>query len=486
MTGIQKKIQRFRLAEGEARFLRQAGQILIPQLDRVLEDFYANALADPEAAAFFDNEKRIDFARSAQKKHWEKLLSADLDDAYAASVDRIGRTHARINLPLEIYMAAYAGASSQLLGMLVRAAPRRLGRRTDTARMIEVVSRAFAFDIEQVTTVTFAVWGEEQKRAFDHLNAAIDALSHGDLTHRIPAPGDSDYPICYDAVRGKMNTAAETLDGIIARVADAMGEMRALVDEVNQSAERLSTRTNSQAASLEQTAAAMEELTASVQQAAENTQRSNTEAQTARHEVDRSADCVGQTADAMRKIQASSERISQITGLIDDIAFQTNLLALNAGVEAARAGEAGRGFAVVAAEVRNLAGNSSEAAKEIRTLIHESGQQVADGVRLVEDTQTALKALVDNFRRVAALSEEVTNASTEQSRGLSEVNTSVTMLDGITQENAAMVDQTSDSMARLSSSAQEIQATLSGFVLSRKAQGTPAKSGEVHRARSVA
>jgi methyl-accepting chemotaxis protein len=179
--------------------------------------------------------------------------------------------------------------------------------------------------------------------------------------------------------------------------------------------------------------------------------------------MEKSADIVGRTAQAMEGIKTSSAQISRITGLIDDIAFQTNLLALNAGVEAARAGEAGRGFAVVAGEVRTLAANSSDAAKEIKDLIAASSQQVEDGVKLVAAAQASLQQLGSSFEQVASLSAEVSTASEEQSQGLGEVNTSVATLDGITQENASMVEQTNDQMRSVSESAQALKALLAGL-----------------------
>lgn len=464
MDHLARKIEQFDLGGEQAALLARAGEILIPRLDQILKDFYARALADPVSKVFFKDDGRVDFARSAQKKHWTRLLSGDLGEGYAASVDRIGRTHARINLPLDVYMSAYALSSGQLLGMLVDASQGRMFRRgSGTSGLVEVVSRAFAFDIEQVTTVAFAVWGEEQELALKYLNMAIDAMAEGDLSLRVPSPEESDYPAAYEAQRRKMNAAAENLGSIVTQVTQSMNRMLESVDRVNGSADDLSQRTNSQAASLEQTAAAMEEITASIKQSALATQRSNEVAQSARAEMERSADIVGQTATAMEGIRKSSEQISRITGLIDDIAFQTNLLALNAGVEAARAGEAGRGFAVVAGEVRTLAANSSEAAKEIKDLIAASSRQVEDGVKLVAAARASLEDLGGSFEQVASLSSEVSTASDEQSRGLGEVNTSVATLDGITQQNASMVEQTNDQMRKLSDHANALKSLLAGL-----------------------
>jgi methyl-accepting chemotaxis protein len=464
MDQFAHKISQFDLGGPNADLLKQAGEILIPKLDDVLREFYNRALADPTSKAFFESDERVDFARSAQKKHWIRLLSGNLDEEYRASVDRIGRTHARINLPLEVYSSAYALSSSHMMGELVAAGSRGLFRRgRDTSKLVEVANRAFAFDIEQVTAVTFAVWGEEQDRALKHLNAATDALAEGNLIYRIPAPDDSDFPAHYNGLREKMNTAAANLASIVSQVSRTMVQMLDSVEMVNASADELSHRTNSQAASLEETAAAMEEVTASIRQSTLATKKSNEVAQSARAEMDRSADVVGRTAKAMEGIKASSEQISRITGLIDDIAFQTNLLALNAGVEAARAGEAGRGFAVVAGEVRTLAANSSQAAKDIKKLIADSSQQVEDGVKLVAAARVSLEDLGTSFEQVASLSAEVSTASEEQSQGLGEVNTSVATLDGITQQNASMVDQTTEQMRKVADSARALQKLLAGL-----------------------
>lgn len=474
MDQIAQKISQFQLDGTHRETLAQAGHILIPHLDAVLSSFYDRALADPTSAAFFKGQDRIDFARGAQKNHWIRLLSAQLDSTYAASIDRIGRTHARINLPLDIYMSAYAGASGQLMQILadLRDDDPALAGGARRGDLVAVVSRAFAFDIEQVTTVTFAVWGEEQEKALDHLGSAIEAFSQGDLSHRVHGPHESDFPQSYNGLRVKMNTAGQNLSHMISQIAEAMDAMLALVDEVKTSADQLSQRTTTQAASLEETAAAMEEVTNSVAESAKNTGMSDQVARDARDEVDRSATVVQHTAEAMEEIKASSEKVAQITSLIDTIAFQTNLLALNAGVEAARAGDAGRGFAVVATEVRNLAANSSNAAKDIKDLISESSEQVKRGVELVETARKSLVDLVSSFTQVSDLSTQVRAASEEQSRALSEINSGVAHLDGITQKNAAMVENTNDQMRQVGEQATHIKSILADMRIAPIATGT--------------
>lgn len=470
MRDFERKIVQFELNGDNEKILAEAGKILIPLLPKVLDAFYARALADPTSKAMFKSQDRMDYARSAQAKHWTRLLAAQLDAEYEASVDRIGRTHARINLPLEVYMSAYAVASSHLLEMLVEHSSSGVFKRNrNTAKMIGVVSRAFAFDIEQVTSVTFAVWGEEQKKALSYLDGAILALSDGDLSHRIPAPADSDYPMAYDTVRQKINDASSNLEGIFSQVSGSIEQMSRSVTTIETAAEQLSSRTNAQAASLEETRAAMQTITSSAQSTAQNTNRSNDVAIEARDVVDRSAATVGETAQAMEEIQKTSEKVSNITSFIDDIAFQTNLLALNAGVEAARAGEAGRGFAVVAQEVRALAASASQAAGDIRDLITESSGQIDQGVSLVGECQSNLRDLVSRFSELATLSSEVSGAIQDQTSGLAEISASLSSLDDITQRNAGMVEDTNMQMRRLGDQAQSLQVNIASIKMSEEA-----------------
>jgi len=461
---LQGRLAQFNLTGPEVYHLREAGKLLIPELSSVLTRFYDRALNTPASARFFPSPGIVEHARQAQKAHWERLLSGDFGAEYEKSVNIIGRTHARINLPLDQYMSSYALASTDLFGILLQKLNK--GLRRNNKRITDVasaMSRAFAFDIERVTSATFEVWGEEQEIAFRHFSTAVQALAQGDLTHRIPAPAVSDYPDRFDSSRQQLNAALDGLQSMMRDTADAVTDLLAQVDTINLSSDQMSERTNAQAASLEETAAALEEIVQSVKMSSENTARINDVAAVATTRVKDSVDVVQQSQGAMQRIKEASDKIGQITSLIDDIAFQTNLLALNAGVEAARAGEAGRGFAVVASEVRNLASNSSKAARDIKDLIKASEVEVKSGVSLVSTAGETLDETSRNFAELSTVAQDIAGASREQTYAISEVNASMAHLDTITQNNAAMVDETADAMRNMKNGAQRIQALLSTF-----------------------
>ncbi|MBC7477338.1 MAG: hypothetical protein H7317_04495, partial [Pseudorhodobacter sp.] len=243
--------------------------------------------------------------------------------------------------------------------------------------------------------------------------------------------------------------------------------------EISQSSEDLSRRTENQAATLEETAASLDELTASIRTAAESAREVEGIVRSARHEAEESGLVVQGAVKAMTEIEHSSDQISQIIGVIDDIAFQTNLLALNAGVEAARAGEAGKGFAVVASEVRALAQRSSAAAREIKTLISASTQHVGRGVEQVGRAGTALENIVARVSHISTLVSNIASAAAEQSTGLAEINLGVTQLDQVTQQNAAMVEQSTAASQSLNQEAASLAELVAHFTV-RKATHRPA------------
>ncbi|MBU1378363.1 MAG: methyl-accepting chemotaxis protein [Alphaproteobacteria bacterium] len=314
-------------------------------------------------------------------------------------------------------------------------------------RVVKFATDITATELERGRSETdrAAAIAREQEMVVTHVGAGLKRLSDGDLTASI---GD-DLDGAYAKIRDDFNSASVTLREALTAVLESAGTIRGGSDEIASATDDLSRRTEQQAASLAQTAAALDEITATVKRSAEGARQASGVASGARAQAEHSGEVVREAVAAMRDIQQSSDKITQIIGVIDEIAFQTNLLALNAGVEAARAGEAGRGFAVVASEVRALAQRSAEAAKEIKTLISASSQQVERGVGLVDQTGQALGGIVERVAEIDGLVSEISLSSQEQSTGLSEVNTAVNQMDQVTQQNAAMVEEATAAAAQL-------------------------------------
>ncbi len=299
----------------------------------------------------------------------------------------------------------------------------------------------------------------QQTQVVSQLSAALAELAHGNLTTRLT----EGFAPEYETLRGNFNAALEELETVLA---SAFGTSEAIRDQsiqITQAADNLAHRTETQAAALEEAAAALEQLTASVRAAAESAEKANTDAGATRSNAEQSGQIVREAVGAMSEIEKSSEHISQIIGVIEDIAFQTNLLALNAGVEAARAGDAGRGFAVVASEVRALAQRSSDAAKEISALISTSSQQVGRGVDLVRKSGKSLETIVASVAGITSLIEGIAHSAREQSTGLSEINTAITQLDQVTQENAAMVEESSAASHAMRADAEALEGIVKRF-----------------------
>jgi methyl-accepting chemotaxis protein len=299
----------------------------------------------------------------------------------------------------------------------------------------------------------------QQAFVVDSLAAGLEKLSDGDLVFRLGTPFSTEY----EKLRGDFNRAMDKLTETMRSIAQNAQGVRSGASEVTAASDDLSRRTEQQAASLEQTAAALDQITATVRKTADNAGQARSAASAARSEADQSGDVVRKTVTAMSDIETSSRQIGNIIGVIDEIAFQTNLLALNAGVEAARAGDAGRGFAVVATEVRALAQRSADAAKEIKALISASGQQVESGVKLVGETGRALDRIVEQVVKVNELVSDIAASAQEQSTGLAQVNTAVNQMDQVTQQNAAMVEQSTAASHSLAGEAEELARLVGRF-----------------------
>ncbi len=296
------------------------------------------------------------------------------------------------------------------------------------------------------------------------LAEVFQALANGEVSRRI----SGEYGGVYGELKDSANSMAERLSEFARRLAISANQLRDAAADISSGSEDLAARTESQAATLEETAAAMHEVTSTVKQNADNAIAADRLSAEARHTAERGGNVVGDVVSAMGKIEESARKISEIMSLIDEIAFQTNLLALNASVEAARAGEAGKGFAVVAQEVRSLAQRSANASKDIKALISTSNAQVKSGADLANQAGGALEDIVGAVQKVTTIVAEIATASGEQSRGLDEVNKSVTNMDEITQRNAALVEETHASAQALANQAQELTELVGFFKLAQK------------------
>ncbi len=293
----------------------------------------------------------------------------------------------------------------------------------------------------------------------ENMSEGLDRLAKGDLIFRLIEW----FPVDFKGLRMDFNQAMETLRGTVQAVAVNTAGISASAREITQASDDLARRTEHQAASLEQTAAALEQITATVGKTTEGAKAARQLVEQAKSDAERSANVVGETIAAMSGIEASSAQIGNIIGVIDEIAFQTNLLALNAGVEAARAGDAGRGFAVVATEVRALAQRSADAAKEIKALISASGAQVETGVKLVGETGNALRRTLAQVEEINRLIADIAASAQEQSTGLQEVTGAMNQMDQVTQQNAAMVEQSTAACHSMAAEAAELARLVGQF-----------------------
>ncbi len=317
------------------------------------------------------------------------------------------------------------------------------------------------------------------KAALDKAIIASERIASGDLTGKIEIDSHDETGQLLESLR-EMNQGLAQIVGEVRNGADSIATA---TEQISAGNADLSQRTEEQASALEETASSMEELTSTVKQNADNAQQANQLAISASGVAVKGGDVINKVVRTMESITDSSRKISDIIGVIDGIAFQTNILALNAAVEAARAGEQGRGFAVVAAEVRSLAQRSAAAAKEIKTLIEDSVGKVQDGSKLVEEAGHTTQEIVTSIKRVTDIMAEISAASLEQSSGIEQVNTAITQMDDVTQQNAALVEEAAAAAESLEEQALQLVQVVTRFKIESAAAGTQRIAAErvVHK-----
>ena len=423
-------------------------------------------------------------AQGRQTDHWQMISSGAFDGRYAEAVTKVGEAHARIGLEPSLYIGGYALVLETLISKVLEARwPKGgFGARgpavKTVAAEISALTKATFLDMDLAISVYLAALTDAQELAetkrrqaeaqqdvlVKALAESLRRMAGGDLTAEVHAQVD----VRFQGIKDDFNRALSGLREAMGAISNATATIHGGSDEIASAADDLSRRTEHQAASLEETAAALDEITATIRQTATGAKAAAAVVLAARGDAQASGEVVRQAVAAMSQIEGSANEISQIIGVIDEIAFQTNLLALNAGVEAARAGDAGRGFAVVASEVRALAQRSAEAAKEIKALISASTAQVNEGVELVGATGAALKSIAGRVTEIDSLVSEISASAQEQATALAEVNTAVNQMDQVVQQNAAMVEETTAATHSLKSETTELAQLLSKFTLDKQ------------------
>ena len=477
-SDLQTRLEFMKMDAEARRDIQRVGQIVAAALPGALDDFYVQVETFPETRRFFSSQTQVGQARERQLRHWDAISRGAFDEDYVRAVTLVGQTHARIGLEPQWYIGGYALVLESLIKAVILARwPRStfkwgpVAESGAIANELGALVKAALLDIDFAIAVYLdaaenariaaetAVLDEERQSVARSVGAGLAALADGDLTYRLR----DTLPEAYAQLGRDFNQALSAIEQTITAVARTANSVGASSSQIAQASDDLSRRTEHQAASLEQTAAALDQITATVKGTAEGAARAREVVAEATQQATHSSDIVRQAVAAMGQIAQSSKEIGQIIGVIDEIAFQTNLLALNAGVEAARAGDAGRGFAVVASEVRALAQRSADAAREIKTLITTSSEQVSSGVALVGETGEALGSIAEKIEQIDGLIGAIAASSKEQSVGLAEVNTAVNQMDQVVQQNAAMVEETTAAAQSLKMESAELVDSVGGF-----------------------
>jgi methyl-accepting chemotaxis protein len=479
------------LAQQDVATVQALGELraTVGNMRRLEKDMFLN-LADEEALnrdhkqwreQVSSGNKNIEalglLLRAEDQPLTERLITALAGYAKVVESIHVGITRGEVNDPWRANQAlqpalAQVRAIDEALGSIggkvfERVASTTIRLSTIQERALELTLLASVVSLLVMLVLGYAI-GQRIVLPLGSAAEAIERVAEGDLATQV-SPGGSDE---IGRVLGGIQRMQDNLGLLVSEIRDGVQSINAASVEIATGNQNLSTRTVQAASNLQQTSASMEELTSTVRQSADAARQANALASSAAEIAVRGGQVVGQVVTTMDEINHSSKKISDIIGVIDGIAFQTNILALNAAVEAARAGEQGRGFAV-AAEVRSLARRSAEAAKEIKSLIGASVEKVEAGSKLVADAGQTMSEIVDSVQRVSDMIGGITGAASDQSDGIEHVNLAVSQLDQITQQNAALVQESAGAAQSLQDQVARLSATMGRFSTARRPFGSP-------------
>jgi len=453
--------------------LRQIGPAIKESVKDILDAVFDEMQTDPDLRDLLDGDE-IDAARQLHMDFWVEALRGEFGPEFHSLLDQ--RAHADQTLvEPTVLFCIYAKVLEDLVTTVVQNSSRTSKtflRRTvpgpPLAPQLAALVKAALLDME----FSYVAYRDRQnthrqdgqmadQMSLDKMTDAFESLAQGNLAVRVVAQEFRNN----ERLAAAFNAAVSNLRDLIGETRNSADGIRSGSSEIAQATDDLARRTEQQAASLEETSAAVVSLNTAVKDTANSAKETNVTVAEALDDARAGGDVLNETQAAMTQIEASSKEMSKIISTIDEIAFQTNLLALNAGVEAARAGEAGKGFAVVASEVRTLAQRSAEAAKSIKSLIGTSSSHVASGVQLVQNTSDVLMRTIHAFGQVSQRVNAIAEATETQANSIAEINTAIGYLDEMTQQNAAMVEQSSAAAASLATEADSLSGHVSSFKL---------------------
>lgn len=466
--------------------IRSAKAVIMARMPDALSEFYRRISENPATSKFFSGESQTTRAKTRQVGHWDRLSSGHIDEEYVKAVTTVGKIHATIGLEPRWYIGGYALLLEHLIvglvedawvhldddkGFFARSDRKSASKRDALVNQLVALLKIALLDIDfsisvyldaaekaRVQSEAEALAGE-RARIIATVGEAMKQVADGNLTYRMP----DELPSEYNQLRDDFNAAVAALEHAMVSVSQTALAIKSSVTEVGHASSDLAERTEQQSSALQEAAATTEELAASVKANANSARDAESVASEAKAVAENGGAIVRDAIGSMSLIEEASGKISEITSVIEGIAFQTNLLALNAAVEAARAGEAGKGFAVVASEVRTLAQRSSEASKDINQLISSSAAQVTQGVRLVRSAGDALSDIVQASSKVAVAVAEISSASSEQASGIEDMTNTVAGMDGVTQQNAALAEQSAAAATALTEQVLELDRAISAF-----------------------